>query len=154
MNRIDSLVEEHATLRRLAERIERSLGPQTGVGWDDLAAGELTGFCEAQRLFSDVIREHEEREERVIDDLLRSRADDRAELAPVIEGAHASLNALMALLGTVSGVCDGTHVHAVRSIAQRLREELEIHLAYEEKVLFPLLRRSRAGSTGGCHAQR
>jgi len=136
---IDSLIGEHATLRVLASQIGKSLGPRTGTGWDDLAFGALTDFGAARRLFADALKAHEEKEERVISALVSRCDDHRAELEPVIEKAHASLNALMAMLDAVSSACDGKHIHAVRTVAERLREELEAHLAYEEKVLFPLL---------------
>ncbi len=142
VDKIDSLIEEHAKLRRLANRIVRSLGTQTGVGWDDCAGCEMTSFFSAQRLFQEVLADHEAREERVLKVLLRHREIESAELEPVLHRAHVSLDGMTALLRTLSNVCDGKHVYAVRTMADRLSEELDVHLTYEEKVLFPLLRRS------------
>ncbi len=146
MDAIDSLVDEHAMLRRLAGEIEKTIGVRQGVGWDDRALCEVPALCAAQRRFQDELREHEAREERVMGAMLRGREAEREELEPEIRRAHVSLDGMTALLLTLSGVCDGTHVYAVRSMAGRLREELESHLTYEEKVLFPLLRRRRAAA--------
>ena len=142
MDKIDSMIKEHATLRRLADSIVMSLGAQTGVGWDDCTDCEMTNFFSAQRVFQDMLAEHEASEERVLHAFLRRRKSENAELEPVLHRAHASLNGMTALLRTLSNVCDGEHVYAVRTMAERLREELETHLTYEEKVLFPLLRRN------------
>ena len=73
--------------------------------------------------------------------MLRGRETKRDELEPAIRRAHVSLDGMTALLRTLSNICDGTHVYAVRTMTERLNEELEAHLRYEEKVLFPLLRR-------------
>jgi iron-sulfur cluster repair protein YtfE (RIC family) len=140
VDKIDSLIEEPATLRRLVDRIEQALGGQMGVGWDDCLCGDMSRFCAAQLAFQDRLKEHEAKEERLIGALLRCREAERAELEPVIERAHASLDGTLALLHTLSRICDGEHVYAVRTMAGRLREELEAHLTHEEKVLFPLLR--------------
>lgn len=144
MDKIDSLIQEHATLRRLADRIVRSLGTQRGVGWEDCTDCEMTSFFSAQRVFQDMLAEHEAREERILGALLRHRETGSADLEPILHRAHASLNGMTALLRTLSNVCDGRHVYAVRTMAERLRDELERHLTYEEKVLFPFLRRSPA----------
>lgn len=141
MDEINSLIEEHLTLRRLADRIELALGDKAGVGWDDCLCGDMAVFREAQRVFQDFLKNHESREERLIGAILGGRHDEYAELEPVIERAHSSLDRTLALLGALSRVCDGRHVYAVRMAAGRLRGELEAHLTYEEKVMFPLLRR-------------
>jgi iron-sulfur cluster repair protein YtfE (RIC family) len=143
MDNIESLIEEHATLRRLASEIGKAIGAQHGVGWDDRTSYEPQSLCMAQQRFHDELKKHEAREESVIDEMLRDREAERVELEPEIRRAHDSLDGMAALLRTLSTVCDGTHVYAVRTVAERLNEELQAHLAHEEQVLFPLLRRRR-----------
>ena len=139
MDTIDSLIEEHATLRRLAGEIEKAVGAQNGVGWDDRASCETTALRAAQRRFQDELKAHEAREERVVDAMLRDREREREQLEPAVRRAHVALDGLTALLRTLAGICDGTHVHAVRTAAERLHEELNAHLEYEERVVLPLL---------------
>jgi iron-sulfur cluster repair protein YtfE (RIC family) len=144
VDNIDSLIEEHATLRRLAGEVEKAIGTQHGVGWDDQTSCEMPAFCAAQSRFQTELKKHEAKEDRVIDEMLQGREAEREQLEQAIRRAHVSLDGMTALLRTLSGVCDGTHVYAVRTMAERLHEELESHLTYEEKVLFPLLRRRGA----------
>ena len=80
--------------------------------------------------------------------MLRDLEDEREQLEPVIQRAHVSLDGMTALLRTLSEICDGTHMYAVRTMAERLHEELEAHLTYEENVLFPLLRSGPAMPQG------
>ena len=70
----------------------------------------------------------------------RLRGPGRSELEAEVERAHKTLNDLTALLQTAATLCTEGRVHQLRAITERVREELETHLEYEEKVLFPLLR--------------
>lgn len=146
MDEIKRLVEEHAALRRLAADIGGALGGPSGVGWNDRLEGSFDAFRAAQRAFQERFASHEAGEERVIAAFLRAKPGERADLEPVIERAHASLKRAIALLETLSCVCDGTHVRAVRLAAARLQDELEAHLSYEEDVLFPVLEAARAAA--------
>jgi iron-sulfur cluster repair protein YtfE (RIC family) len=144
MENIKSLIEEHAALRRLMKGIESVIGAQRGVGWDDQAFCEMAALRAAQQRFHDELKDHEIKEERLIDAMLRDCPAERTALEASIRRTHVSLEGMTALLGTLSGICDGTHVYAVRTMAERLREDLEAHLKYEEDVLFPYLARRRS----------
>lgn len=141
MGTIDSLLEEHALLRRLAEAIEKSIGVKQGVGWDDRMSCETTILRASIERFYDVLREHEKKEDRVIDKILCDCRGNRETVEAEIAKAHVSLNEMTILLSSLFAVCDGAHMYAVRNAAERLKSELEAHLTYEEKVVFPLLSR-------------
>jgi iron-sulfur cluster repair protein YtfE (RIC family) len=146
MDEIDEVIQEHAELRRLAGEIEKTIGPQRGVGWDDRVFADLPALRAAQGRFQAALQAHEAKEDRVIHAGLRRRAAEREELETQVEKAHRTLDSMSELLHTLFSLCDGTHVHAIRCVSERLRQELEAHLEYEEKVLFPLLRAAGAGS--------
>lgn len=48
------------------------------------------------------------------------------------------------VLRAAAECCGERNVHAVRVVAVELSQALESHLAYEERSVFPLVRRSRA----------
>jgi iron-sulfur cluster repair protein YtfE (RIC family) len=121
-------------LRRLAAQVEAAVGAQGGVGWDDCVFCDLKKLRATQEEFSRELLAHEAVEERVVTERLRRR------LSEDIRKTHRTIERMLGLLRALSSLCDGQHVHSIRTAARRLREELEEHLAYEEKVLFPALR--------------
>lgn len=142
MDSIDRLLTEHAALRRDAAALGALLGPQRGVGWDDESDCDLARFREARERLARDLAEHERKEERFISRLLRSPGG--WELEAEVERAHKTLNNLVALLQSAVELCAQGRVHRLRTIAARVVEELETHLQYEERVLFPMLREPRA----------
>ncbi len=132
---IESLMREHAQLRRLAEEVEAAVGIQGGVGWDDCVVCDFKKLRATQERLARELAEHEKAEERVVAEMLRGR------LSEEIENTHRTIERMLQLLRALSSLCDGQHVHAIRTAAKRLRQELEQHLAYEEKTIFPALRR-------------
>jgi hypothetical protein len=141
MDSIDRLLTEHADLRRDAAALLALLGPQRGVGWDDRSNCDVVAFRMARDRLAGDLAEHERREE----DLMtrRLRGPGRGELESEIERAHKTLNDLTGLLQTAATLCVEGRVYQLRTVAERVREELETHLDYEEKILFPLLREPR-----------
>lgn len=137
MNDIELLIEEHGELRREAAALEALLGPQRGVGWEDNSNCDVTRFRAAQEGLLRNLAAHELKEESVIGRHLR--APGGLEIRAEVERAHETLNRLVTLLRSVATLCTGGRVHALRTITARVREELESHLVYEEKMLFPLL---------------
>jgi iron-sulfur cluster repair protein YtfE (RIC family) len=140
MDDVDLLIREHAALRLLAAEIEKTIGPQREVGWDDRSDFKSAALQSASGRFHLELKAHEAKEDRVIARRSRGRDAGREELGSAIDKAHASLDEMDRLLSVMAGLYDGTHAHAVRTVAAELRRELEAHLEYEENVLFPLLR--------------
>lgn len=138
--KIDSLAAGHATLRRLADAIGDCIGRQKGVGWDDRSSCDIAALSEAQKRFQEELHAHEAEEDRIFGAILRGVGSERDELEATVARAHRSLEGTTALLRTLTSICDGSHVYAVRTAAERLRAELESHLIYEETVLFPRAR--------------
>ncbi|MFF5258204.1 nitroreductase/quinone reductase family protein [Actinomadura viridis] len=68
-------------------------------------------------------------------------ADRRPELAPVLERLDAEHRTIAALLGDLQEAvsADGADPALVRAEVERLTEELEAHLDYEEEHLIPIL---------------
>lgn len=142
MDAVDLLLDDHAQLRRLAAGLARRLGPQKGVGWDDVSRCDLAALRAAQDELMEALTLHESREERVFAE--RLPADSREDLQRAVERAHESLNGLVSLMRSLAALCSGGRVHALRVMAARVSEELERHLSFEEKALMPLLRRGPA----------
>ncbi|MDX6767965.1 MAG: hemerythrin domain-containing protein [Elusimicrobiota bacterium] len=140
MDSIDRLLTEHEALRRDAAALEALLGPQRGVGWDDESDCDVAAFRAARDRLAHDLMEHEAREEKLIGRRLHSPG--QGEMEAEVERAHKTLNSLVSLLQSAAELCTQKRVHRLRTIVSRVREELETHLGYEEKVLFPLLRGS------------
>jgi hypothetical protein len=133
---VRELLAEHAGLRASARRLEELLCPQTGVGLDDIASCDVVALLDARESLVRDILAHEKKEEAYVD----ARGTRVPELGEWMESSHEDLNSLLSLLASVSSTYDGRRAHALRAIVGRVREELEAHLRYEEKVVFPLLR--------------
>lgn len=139
MDPVDLLLEDHAQLRRMMANLEKRLGPQAGVGWEDVSRCDLPAFQAAQDELLETLTMHELREERVFAD--RLPVASREELQKEVERAHEALNSLVSLMRSLAAYCADGRVHSLRVTTARAREELEHHLVFEEKVLIPLLRR-------------
>lgn len=137
-----SLLEEHAELRRELAGVVGLLGKAQGVGWDDQVDVDLPRLKEAERRFSAKLKAHERMEEECLSELLRRSALERKTQPQALETGHAAVRDIFRLLETVTGLCDGKHVYALRNLMSRVSEDMERHLAYEERELFPLLRSS------------
>lgn len=139
MDLIDGMLANHGTLRGSLMFLGALLDRPCGCGWDDLAvidqdslARELAGFMEA-------LKRHEALEAEYMESVLRIRQADR-ELTDAVSAGHRAVEDLARIFGAVASSGDGEHVHRLRTVLERLTEEVEIHLAYEERVVFPLLR--------------
>lgn len=139
MDSVDLILDDHARLRRLAAGLAARLGRQNGVGWEDVSTCDLPSFRAAQDELLETLTMHELREERVFAERLPESS--REELQQEVERAHESLNSLVSLMRSLSALCADGRVHSLRATVARVNEELEHHLAFEEKVLIPLLRR-------------
>jgi Hemerythrin HHE cation binding domain len=142
MNVLDKLLEDHSHQRRLAGEMTAALGPPTGeVGWHDCASVDLAGFKKARRELKDRVLEHERREELFLAEAL-ALLENAGELEAELARAHESVNRMLGLMETVAELYDGVHLHSLRTVAGRLKDELDSHHDYEEKELFSRLRRS------------
>lgn len=139
MDIIEVFLKSHASLRGELSALIKPFERPHGVGWDDCVS------LDQKSLFRDIlscissIKAHEEAEEEFLKEVSDALKPDEQVGAALAEGRR-SLRELMKLLSVVAFSCDGEHVHRVRELLFRLRDELEPHLAYEEKILFPLLR--------------
>lgn len=148
MDAVDLIVSDHAALRRMAGRLCGLLGPQTRVGWEDVCTRDLAAFRAAQDELLEALTMHELREESVF--AQRLPRELREELEGEVERAHEALNGLVSLMRSLSASVSGGRVHSLRLTAQRVREELEQHLRFEEEAVLPRLR----GLAGGGAARR
>ena len=140
MDIIDDFLEKHAALRAEISKLEAPFKRAHGVGWDDCMALDPKGLTRDLNAFFDSFRKHEKEEDDLMAEVAALFEPDAPTRASFAEGRRA-LAEIMKLLGVVASTCDGEHVHRVRELLVRLRQEVESHLTYEEKTLFPLLRR-------------
>lgn len=145
---IRNLLEEHAELRREFAGILGLLGKAQGVGWDDQLDVDLPRLKEAERRFSARLKAHERMEEEHLSEFLRRLALEGKSQPQALETGHTVIRDIFRLLETVTGLCDGKHVYALRNLMSRVADDLERHLAYEERELFPLLRSSSSVQPG------
>jgi hypothetical protein len=142
MDAIDRLLEEHVHHRRLAGEMEKALGAPSAheVGWNDCAGCDFEKFKEIHRELKELVLDHERREERLLHEAL-GLLEGGAEAVRVLEKRHGNVKDLLRLLESVASLYDGAHLHPLRTVAARVREELESHHEFEEKELFPRLKR-------------
>ena len=147
MKIVDDLLVQHAALRRHLAELEALLGPRSDAGWDDCSNCDMAQFQARMKQFLAELKAHETSEERIMEDALRSLPTGQDEFRKGVLKSHETLDNLMKLLNAAAVIDHGRHVYSVRNITNRVHDELEAHLAYEEKTLFPLLEaKSRAHS--------
>ncbi len=139
MDIIDYFLENHAALRTELEALAAPFKRTHGVGWDDCVVLDQPRLFQNVTAFIASVKEHEMQEDEVLREVCVLLEEDAKALAALAEGRR-SLREILKLFNVIAYNCDGEHVHRVRELLFRLREELEPHLAFEEKILFPLLR--------------
>lgn len=132
---VKRLEEEHAEIRRRVAELQRLLGDRRGIGWDDRTDCDVAALTSAWSGLRAFLSAHENGEEA----LMRSRWSGMPEIAEWIEKNHKAHDDRLRLLGSVAATCDGVHVHALRFALDELAAELEAHIGYEERVVFPLM---------------
>lgn len=139
MDIIEFFQQSHQALRQELAALEAPFKLPHGVGWDDRVCLDRDALLRDVEAFFASFRGHEAAEDEVL-----SAAGPRLgldeELRDEFTKGRRTVADVMKLFGAVTFTCDGEHVHRVRDLLGRMREEIETHLAYEEKVLFPLLR--------------
>jgi len=139
MDIIDSFLENHAALRAELETLSSPFKRTHGVGWDDCVVLDQKRLFQNVTAFIASVEAHEAREDELLREVCVLLEPDVQALAAWAVGRR-SLREILKLFNVIAFNCDGEHVHRVRELLLRLREELEPHLAFEEKTLFPLLR--------------
>lgn len=139
MDIVDLLLESHETLRGSLKRLTAMLGEPSGVGWEDRLTLDRDPFSRQLKEFLAAFRAHEVVEDAYLSRIVREIGLNPELDAAIVEG-HRSIRSMTHLFETIIGVCDGEHVHRVRTVLCLLSEDMERHLAYEEKQVFPKLR--------------
>lgn len=139
MDIIEGFLEKHGQLRQELAALEAPFQRPHGVGWDDCVSLDRPSLLRGVESFLAGFKDHEADEDEFFARVAGELTLDAKMSAAFAEGRRAVYD-IMKVFGAVAFTCDGEHVHRVRESLSRLREELEAHLAYEEKVLFPLLR--------------
>ena len=149
MNLIDRLLEDHHDLRVSLKRAEVLLEKPTGTGLEDRLRVEKKVLVEALAEFLFIFDIHEALENRIMSRLLRleqrlppsfkGQAADPSLNVAVAQGHH-SLKSITHILNAITSSSDLDHVYSIRRVLSLVREELDKHLEYEEKEVFPKLR--------------
>lgn len=153
MDIIDVFLERHAALRRDLTALEAPFRLPHGVGWDDCVALDCERLLRDIELFFAAFKSHVQAE----DDFLKE-VSGRVPLDPAVREDFAqgrrAVAGIMKLFGAVAFTFDGEHVHRVRELLSRMHDEVEEHLLFEEKTLFPIVRRSLPADLLREHASR
>ncbi|MDP3542318.1 MAG: hemerythrin domain-containing protein [Elusimicrobiota bacterium] len=139
MDIVEFLHESHLALRRELEALEAPFRRPHGVGWDDRVSLDNDALQRGVDAFFTSFRRYEAAEDEILAEAAAPLGLDEETVAEFTKGRRTVAD-IMKLLGAVTFTCDGEHVHRVRELLGRTREEIENHLSYEEKVLFPLLK--------------
>lgn len=138
----EELVARHADLRRRLAALGSMLGPGGEAGWDDCTECDMPRFRAGLKDFIAELRRHEAAETRAVGRVAQAAHLERKK---AYARSHETLDHLAALLDAEASIDRGRHAYAVRHLLVRVRSELEAHLDYEERDIFPLLRREEAG---------
>ncbi|MBI2788530.1 MAG: hemerythrin domain-containing protein [Elusimicrobia bacterium] len=139
MDIIEVFLEKHGVLRRELAALEAPFQRPHGVGWDDCVSLDCKRLLKEIEAFFADFREHEAAEDEFMSGVSSLVKPDAATSAAFERGRRAVAD-IMKLFGAVAFTFDGEHVHRVRELLSRMRAEVEEHLAFEEKSLFPMLR--------------
>ncbi len=150
MNLIEHLKKEHAELRALLDAAENVLGKPRGVGLDDRLSSEGKLLFDALKSFLLAFEKHEEAESLVIKRLLRlenilsarspaSYPKISSKLHQSVEEGHRSLKSITHLLSAMAAASDSDQIYSIRHVLSSLKQELNQHLDYEEREIFPKL---------------
>lgn len=139
MDLIDGLLANHAALRGALEFMSGLLERPCGCGWEDQMSLDLERLAKERGVFMTALKAHDAMEAAYIERVLGQFKEDGEVLAALADG-HRAVGDLARLFSVVAVLCDGEHVHRLRTVLERLREELEARLSYEEKIVFPRLR--------------
>ncbi|MEK7233008.1 MAG: hypothetical protein AAB268_04280 [Elusimicrobiota bacterium] len=139
MDIIKVFCESHDALRCELEALAEPFKREYDVGWDDCLVLDKKSLLRDISAFIRDFKKHESEEDGFLAEVAGLLNLDADTVAVFAEGRR-SLREYMQIFGAVAFVYDGVHVHRVREIITCLRAELGPHLAYEEKILFPLLR--------------
>lgn len=145
METVDILLEQHAGLSRRLAELEAMLGPGGDAGWDDCTDCDMARFRSTLKDFLAELRAHEAAETRALGRVIDAPGPERRKKRMEYAKSHEALDHLVKLLGVEATIDHGRHVYSIRHIAARVRDELESHLAREERETFPLLRRESKG---------
>lgn len=139
MDIIDFLLEEHAALRGSLTFMTATLERPTGTGWDDRPVIDQARFTRELGVFFKAFKAHEAAEDAYLTRVLDQLRMDPGIVEAISEG-HRAVAEMTKLFGAVAASGDGEHVYRLRTVLSRLREEMETHMTYEEKIVFPRLR--------------
>lgn len=139
MDIIDVFLERHAALRGELSALEAPFRQPHGVGWDDCVALDGEALRRDAEAFFASFRGHALEEDEFLA-AARARAGLDEELLRAFAEGRRSVADIMKLFGAVAFTCDGEHVHRVRELLSRMRDEVEAHLRFEETSLFPAFR--------------
>lgn len=139
MDIIEVFLEKHGQLRRDLESLEAPFQRPHGVGWDDCVSVDCNRLLKEIEAFFASFKDHEAAEDEFMSEVAHLVKPDAATSAAFANGRRAVAD-IMKLFGAVAFTFDGEHVHRVRELLSRMSGEVEKHLAFEERTLFPMLK--------------
>lgn len=138
---VDLLLACHERIRRFT-RLARTIGER-----DDVPAEEVQAACDqVERYFTVAYPLHMEDEEQTLLPRLRAQAPELGPVLQTVSTQHAehdqALSALLAALASVrENPADAIRRRALAAAATTLWGEFAEHLAMEEAIIFPAIRR-------------
>ncbi|MBI2387126.1 MAG: hypothetical protein HYV14_14135 [Elusimicrobia bacterium] len=139
MDIIEVFLDNHRQLRQELTALQARFQRPHGVGWDDCVSLDCKRLLKDIEAFFASFRDHEAAEDeflREVAPLVKLDAPTRDAFA----GGRRAVAEIMKLFSVVAFTFDGEHAHRVRELLPRMSAEVDAHLTFEEKTLFPLMR--------------
>ena len=141
MDMIDGFVEKHGEIRRLMEVLGRCL-PADSSGEEEFQPEMLHKFKETAELLSVKLQAHEALEQRFLAAAAKEMGPDGTPCLSVVDEDHAAINDIIHILESICCLAGNARAYSFRFSVSSLSYRLERHLNYEEKEVFPCVRRS------------
>lgn len=139
MDIIEVFLEKHGALRRELTALEAVFKRPHGVGWDDCVSLDCKRLLKDIEAYFSSFRDHEAAEDEFLSEVAALVKLDAPTRDAFANGRRAVAE-IMKLFGVIAFTFDGEHVHRLRELLSRMSTEVEAHLEFEEKTLFPLIR--------------
>lgn len=141
MNQWECLLEDHKELRRLTAEIAEVLREERILDIERLQPEAVKRLSVLHRRLTDDIKAHEELEERLMADALKEMGSKGARLLGAVRSDHDSIHEVFKLLDALMSIAYEESAYSIDFTVSCLRNQLERHLDYEEKEIFPTLKR-------------
>lgn len=141
MGLLERLLKDHEELRRRIAGMTDLVRRDASCGAEPVDPAVAGRLAEMEGLLARELEAHEALEERFMKETLRETGAEGAALVRAIKLDHESIHEVFRILDALTCLREGVSAYSLRFAVSSLAHNLERHLDYEEKSVFPLMRR-------------